>query len=523
MTSFATRSEDALKHFLLTAIVVDDRVSSISKENVSVLKTPSRGIKTDIATVSTSGDSQDRGVDGTALVEAFLKEDILCTVLERRSGLEDDEKIPIADIFVLDWMFGDTGGKAVACIKKCTVDHPHAVHLICIYTSEPDISKISKKIKEDFPGVIGIESNNIFKINNTYIVILKKKTFSNIHEGVAPFKEIKEEDLPKELIKIFSALTGGLLSNAVLHALSVIRDNTYTVLSRFPSSLDPAFLSHRVYSNPCEDTEQHIIPLICSEISSILTQEKISEHLNIDAINAWIAADNTPHQNPQALCIERGKNIDNYISNFLINGIKEIEKIPNMPKTIKKSILNIRESTMTSYWGSDTPTKSDVELAMLMSCEYMYSENSPMLKSGTIVSDPNSDYYICIQPPCDCVRIDNKRPFIFAPLISIEDTDYLKNKNFNLACIIKDKIKYFKYVYKPYEIKSITFSPDKHNGNIYTKKYKDKWSFTSLDDKEFIWIMQLKEVHALKIIHEHAVNLSRIGLTESDWLRRCGR
>ena len=65
--------------------------------------------------------------------------------------------------------------------------------------------------------------------------------------------------------------------------------------------------------------------------------------------------------------------------------------------------------------------------------------------------------------------------------------------------------------------------PDKHNGNIYTKKYKDKWSFTSLDDKEFIWIMQLKEVHALKIIHEHAVNLSRIGLTESDWLRRCGR
>ena len=165
MTSFATRSEDALKHFLRTAVVVDDRVSSISKENVSVLKTPSRGIKTDIATVSTSGDSQDRGVDGTALVEAFLKEDILCTVLERRSGLEDDEKIPIADIFVLDWMFGDTGGKAVACIKKCTVDHPHAVHLICIYTSEPDISKISKKIKEDFPGVIGIESNNIFKIN----------------------------------------------------------------------------------------------------------------------------------------------------------------------------------------------------------------------------------------------------------------------------------------------------------------------------------------------------------------------
>ena len=31
MTSFATRSEDALKHFLRTAVVVDDRVSSISK------------------------------------------------------------------------------------------------------------------------------------------------------------------------------------------------------------------------------------------------------------------------------------------------------------------------------------------------------------------------------------------------------------------------------------------------------------------------------------------------------------
>ena len=438
MTSFATRSEEALRRFLRTAVVVDDNVSSSSKENVSVLNIPMRGVNTSTSTDIPQSQSQSGNINGTALVEAFLKENILCTVLERRSGPEEGENIPIADIFVLDWMFGDEGGKAVACIKKCTIDHSHAVHLICIYTSEPDVSKISDKLIDDFRDIEDVDGGNIFKINNTYIVILKKKSSGSLPDGVAPFKEVEEEDLPKELIKTFSALTGGLLSNAVLHALSAIRDNTYALLSRFPSSLDPAFLSHRVYSNPCEDTEQHIIPLICSEISSILSQAGISDNLNVDAITDWIKAENTPKQHPEVFNIEEGKDIDAYSEgNFLIKGVSSLKRKENDKEDIsdeeKKenekhnkvidNILNVKESNMTRYWGAEKASEVDSKLAILMSCEYMYSNSRPMLKSGTIIKDQadSSRFYLCIQPPCDCVRIESSgRYFIFSPMTPVE-------------------------------------------------------------------------------------------------------
>lgn len=517
MTSFATRSEEALRRFLRTAVVVDDNVSSSSKENVSVLNIPMRGVNTGTSTDIPQSQSQSGGINGTALVEAFLKENILCTVLERRSGPEEGENIPVADIFVLDWMFGDEGGKAILCIRKCTVEHPHAVHLICIYTSEPDVSKISSKLINDFPGITEVKNGNIFKINNTYIVILKKKIYGNTSENMESFKEVSEDDLPKELIKIFSVLTGGLLPNAVLHALSAIRDNTYALLSRFPSSLDPAFLSHRVYSNPCEDTEQHIIPLICSEISSILAQEKISDDLNVDAITAWIDAESTPCQNPKALCIEEGKNIDNYISDFLINGV---EKIKNIPEDIKNRILNVRDSAMTEYWGSDDPIRADIELAMLMSYEYMYSNTRPILKSGSILKSKSDIYYICIQPPCDCTRIEKRgKPFIFSPMTEMKN---IKNDNYNF--VFFDDNGSAKYLYcgnKSHKIVYFCFVPEKANDNIYAYEDNGKWYFKSKENGDFLLVMQLKEIHALRVIHDHAVNLSRIGLMESDWLRRC--
>ena len=175
---------------------------------------------------------------------------------------------------------------------------------------------------------------------------------------------------------------------------------------------------------------------------------------------------------------------------------------------------------MTKYWGAEFPIEADVKFAILMSCEYSYSEKSPMLKSGTVVSDQSGTYYICIQPPCDCIRIDDKRPFIFAPL---ENTGGAKDKNFNLVCILKNKIQYLRYIYKSYKIKSVIFSPSQQNGSVYAQKSGKAWNFISVDNKKFKWIMQLKEVHALRAIQEYSVNLSRIGLTESDWLRRCGR
>lgn len=533
MTSFATRSEEALRRFLRTAVVVDDNVSSSSTEKVSVLNIPLRGVNTGTSTAIPQSQPQSGSINGTALVEAFLKENILCTVLERRSGPDERENIPVADIFVLDWMFGDEGGKAVACIKKCTIDHPNAVHLICIYTSVSDVLKVSSKLIKDFPDIIKFDSDNIFKINNTYIVILKKKISGNLPVGIAPLKEVREEDLPKELIKIFSELTSGVLSNAVLYALSSIRDNTYVILSRFASFLDPAFLAHRCYSNPCEDTKDHIIPLICSEISSILLQNNIPYYLSKDVLKEWA---NEHKQYPEYLKIENDYDIkkDRYIEELLDVGCKFKDHKLLMHKCKNAIDRKEKESSLTKFWGSQNAQVADTELAMLMSCEHRYSDNAPIIKSGTIIKRIHNDkYYICIQPPCDCVRIEKEgRSFLFAPLKKVDiktnvkfDIAFIDKNTNNIVCLQKEK--------DIYKTEFIDFLPKNGKECIESHKRGNNFYFTSrklkknnkgkVQKEEFIFVLQLKEIHALRVIQEYSVNLSRIGLTESDWLRRCGR
>ncbi len=37
---------------------------------------------------------------------------------------------------------------------------------------------------------------------------------------------------------------------------------------------------------------------------------------------------------------------------------------------------------------------------------------------------------------------------------------------------------------------------------------------------KFQWILELKEAHAQRIVNNFAAQLSRVGLAESEWLRR---
>jgi len=45
--------------------------------------------------------------------------------------------------------------------------------------------------------------------------------------------------------------------------------------------------------------------------------------------------------------------------------------------------------------------------------------------------------------------------------------------------------------------------------------------FTSVK-KEFEWVCQLKTTHAQRAVEKFGRELTRIGLTESEWLRRLG-
>ena len=77
---------------------------------------------------------------------------------------------------------------------------------------------------------------------------------------------------------------------------------------------------------------------------------------------------------------------------------------------------------------------------------------------------------------------------------------------------------------KSYLCFTSVFSPDGTAQEIVAKP-DDQGApfFESIDGKRFYWVDQLRTSHAQRAVERFASDLSRVGLTEAEWLRRLDR
>ena len=77
--------------------------------------------------------------------------------------------------------------------------------------------------------------------------------------------------------------------------------------------------------------------------------------------------------------------------------------------------------------------------------------------------------------------------------------------------------------YKPNKIRTVVFKPNSLKRVIARYNTKtDKFIFKSCDGKEYRWVAELKFEHSQRVVQKLADELSRVGLTESEWLRLFG-
>ncbi len=524
--TFKDRSIKALKAYLRTAAVIDDAALATQPKEpapATTLQTPGRGAQ---ASQQPEGPTEFKGafLNVPALVDAFLEQDILCTVFGRKEVLtENIDALLRSDILVVDWKLNDDGSRTAQFISSCATGHPNALHMICIYTSEKDFAAIEQKLRDISPNLEKRQdSPPAYSIGSTYVLIVDK--------------DHREKTLPKLLLDAFAPLVGGLLRNAVFHSIGAIRNNTHALLDRFHPDLDPAFVTHRVYSTPCEDTEQHIIPLICSEIGNILRQEKISDNLNKTITREWIE-DTTIHTLSENVFPSPSQDVlHDALDHILSLGIdgkyikdtstqerqKHANKVSDLIGKYKKSgeKSQAKKSKMTEYWGAKNPSLADIKLSILMSCVHFYNKTIPTIQSGTIIKEINTDenkYYCCIQPPCDCFRIEQEgRHFLFIPLTEVDNDTFF---DISLLDECSSPI-YLKKIKNIYQLETILFVPSHAGENICATAIENNFVFTSKDERKFVFCAQLNEIHALRLIQTYSSDLARIGLMESDWQRR---
>jgi hypothetical protein len=151
---------------------------------------------------------------------------------------------------------------------------------------------------------------------------------------------------------------------------------------------------------------------------------------------------------------------------------------------------------------------------------------SPRLTLGTIIQGQRTKkYWICVQQKCDSVRLDDKpRRFLFLPL-----TISKENCKFNV--VIPEEASYIKVKVdlSTHSLRTIKFTGNK-DGSVFARKYGKSHDYYFIQyykvkkvDENFKWILDLKDAHAQRISNSYAAKFSRVGLDESEWLRRWGQ
>ena len=284
---------------------------------------------------------------------------------------------------------------------------------------------------------------------------------------------------------------------------------------------------------PPEDAREHPVPLIASEIEGVLADDpKIQELVGLGAITEWvnhIVLRNEVVQSYLGMAKERFKE---ELLVLLRDGLKRAKPQPDHLKwkelmerlqrydrgaaSIITQVLAARED--------EVGAALDMEFARLTSLRSQYDAPPPTLKLGSIVSSTDSGnlrYLLCIQPLCDSVRLERPRHF---PFLRLKERSEGREIPFDFVVPDGENHKKLSVSRKAYDIVIINMDPDPGSASVKAERTKAGWEFKRKGNGSPIrWLADLKPEFAHRVVTEFVGEVARVGLTESEWLRRMAR
>ena len=484
-------------------------------------------------------------LNALSLTKTFAKKGKACSFFNFKNQGEDDDIIKIlmnCDVAVIDWRIDinndipdpkeeeedvdvqeGRGRYTIQLLKKIFESKVHSPKIIIVLTGENNGNAIFNELKKNFNNFEADEnhltlSNKVFRLSIYFKPTLKEAKLSENVE----YKVIHYDQLPDIISMEFATLSSGFLSNVTLDSISALRENTNKLLQEYSKDLDIAYLAHRAMCPIPEDAEQSILDSLIGSINSILTYENSNQYCDIKRINFWMES---KEFKPQEISI--GKKVNKIsIDKELIKEWLEIGYKNCFQKKLDDQGVFLTTKQLENYDRNNllkdvlkifpSVNNSNEEFAILThhKSNFYHEGYSPKLTLGTVVKARNNDeYYLCIQQRCDSIRIAENCPrsFIFLPLEQPEN-----DKDFSI--IFKSHGgEYIKLKEKNncFDLKTIVF-PQTEKGMV-TAINKN---FIDSKGDEYEWLLDLKDSHAQKIVNEFAAKLSRVGVDESEWLRR---
>jgi hypothetical protein len=529
--------------FLHSVVLIDDRVflGPLPSEALPVADVPAEVItpsRRGAAPVETepavflpteaSFAPADHHLDARPLLDGFAEKGLVFAPLR----LDKDENEPRtvkaaqrADIVVLDWKInGNYGDMTIRLIRDilAAAGDPQRLRLIAIYTGENTLADITKRVRsaleEIFPDEAKAPDEPFAVRRGPVRVVVYAKEGTKLPEEDAELhgRISTAEDLPARLLTDFARLTSGLVSNVGLEALARLRGNMHRILRRLHPGLDAAYLSHRALVTPPEEAEDHLIAVVVSEIATVLEENAVGKHANLNAIRAWLN-DRIAAGVDFKGAFELGA-LDpvESLCQLLEVGVDDKALPPEMKALADKK--QARALTERFCKPDNDVAERDTEFARLLSMRARYGTRKPFLTLGTVVAKgagATLSYWLCVQPVCDAVRISNDRKFPLVPLRAVKEQE-----GFDLVLIENSKIVRLKASTHPYHQDAPSFKPDASRMVRPTVKEDGTMLFTTTDGAEYRWVGELKPDYAQRLLQQIGAQQSRIGVVESEWMRR---
>lgn len=489
--------------------------------------------------------NQQHSFNAKAVSEAFASKQKLCTVFAPSSKEEVEQSLPMllkADVVVLDWNLDFDNVGAVAqveaaddeedadqddsrgqhtlnLISKITADAGQdKVRLIVVYTGETDLQKITREIHSSLSDR-GFEQTSckVFS-SNVYVLVRAKRNGEEVQYQHLP--ELRAmvcgyNELPDLILNEFTKMVYGLLPNYALSAVTTIRESTSKILGVFSKEMDAAYLGHQVAIPDKDDGPRLLAEVFGGSIKELLidsqvfkdnwVDEWIDEHVPMEG--RMVTIKNTVHldrEKAHKLFKSEKKNLKDKLSEVFGETVKHEEDAPITVTALlvdNAEEINKRFAVLTQMRNTFGPTSSFKKL-----------------NQGTIV-ESSGNYYVCVQPRCDTVRIEAEqdgqqaeRQFLFLPLLE---------KGNGSAVIIDDNI--LRVDNKSHHIMISVFSPNEDRNDIVFRKQGEKYLALDIQETLFEWKGELKELQTQRINASYSTELSRVGLDESEWLRLKGK
>ena len=563
-------SRDAVCRYLRSVVLIDDnlfnareghsRQNDLDLDGPPILILNKDGVVPDLATMAIGADEDDRRaddnwVDARSVTDGFAKEGIVCGVYEPKdfpeTNFESDDNFKTllkvctnADVFILDWHLfrGDQNENAVAHLLKYILNEdnrnasPKPVRFCAIYTAER-VDAICDKVYAAFKQIDSsarqdVDARKVYAGGLTVCIYAKEEATSS--------GAVAAKDLADRIITDYAKAYEGILPALALRGIASIRDNTKRILEKFPAGMDPAFVLHAGLTISGKSIAEDVVNLMGDEVASVLADTQVASDEIYELCKEQIIGGCDEH-------VLAGLKADTSLvpPDVTWQEIKEffvkVFSDRNFPKKTKVFVPwkdkirlhKINANLLAALSGlvrqktSGDRTYQFGALSALF-CHRTNYAASKMLRFGSVVrcissAENEARYFLCLMPLCDSIRLKDadkdgnavKHRFPFWQLTEVPKD--FQGRNHGLVLKGADG------EFRPYCAKGKirdSFSLFEFNSMNSIVQFDSHNIVKTADNAySFEWVAELKSAHIQRMAEFVSREFSRVGLTESEWLR----